>query len=158
MLNTEVNYGILRAAVLALVLAAPVTLAQESGDSIEDFEANSFELFIGATLHDGESDASYGASYERRVGKAFGIGGLVEYTNGREWVFAVPFTWHITEPWKVLVAPGFEHEEGESFYLTRVGTAYEFKFTGWSLVPEVNVDFVDGEVKTILGVSVGWEF
>jgi len=158
MLNTEVNYGILRAAVLALVLAAPVISAQESGESVEDFEANSFELFIGATLHDGESDASYGASYERRVGKAFGIGGLVEYTNGREWVFAVPFTWHITEPWKVLVAPGFEHEEGESFYLTRVGTAYEFKFTGWSLAPEVNLDFVDGEVKTILGVSVGWEF
>lgn len=105
MLRTEVNCGVSLATVLALLLAAPMTSAQESGESIEDFEANSFELFIGATLHDGESDASYGASYERRV-----------------------------------------------------GTAYEFKFTGWSLAPEVNVDFVDGEVKTILGVSVGWEF
>ena len=158
MLRTAVNYGVSLATVLALLLAAPVISAQESGESTEGFEVNSFEVFIGATLHDGESDASYGASYERRVGEAFGIGGLVEYTNGREWVFAVPFTWHITEPWKVLVAPGFEHEEGESFYLTRVGTAYEFKFTGWSRAPEVNVDFVDGEVKTILGVSVGWEF
>ena len=36
----------------------------------------------------------------------------------------------------MLVAPGLEHEEGESFYMTRVGTAYEFKFTGWSLAPE----------------------
>jgi hypothetical protein len=158
MLNTEVNYAILLAALLALVLAAPVTSAQETGENIEDFEANSFEVFIGATLHDGDSEASYGASYQRRIGKAFGIGGLVEYTTGREWIFAVPFSWHITESWKLLVAPGFEHEEGENIYMTRIGTAYEFKFTGWSLAPEVNVDFVDGEVKTILGVSVGWEF
>ena len=35
--------------------------------------------------------------------------------------------WRITEPWKGMVAPGWEHEDGENTYLTRVGTSYEFE-------------------------------
>jgi hypothetical protein len=36
--------------------------------------------------------------------------------------------------------------------------SYEFGFSGWSLAPELNVDFVGGEVKTVPGISIGWEF
>lgn len=140
---------------VCFTMASTPVVAQ---DAENGFEANSIEVFLGATLDDGDSEASFGMSYERRLNESFGIGGLVEYTNGREWIFAVPFTLHITEPWKVLLAPGFEHEDGDNTYLTRIGTAYEFKFDGWSLAPEVNVDFVDGDVKTVLGVSFGFEF
>jgi hypothetical protein len=119
---------------------------------------DSIELFIGGTFHDHNSEASFGVSYERRLSESFGLGVLAEYTNDREWVFAVPFAWHITEPWKVMVAPGLEHGDGDNTYLTRVGTSYEFKFNGWSLAPELNFDFSDGEVKTVAGVSFGWEF
>ena len=138
-------------------LASSPAMAQEDEDG-EGFERNAVEIFLGGTFHDGDSDASYGFSYERRLNESIGIGGLVEYTNGREWVFAVPFTIHITEPWKVILAAGIEHEEGENIFLSRIGTAYEFKFDGWSLAPEVNADFVDGEIKTVLGVSIGFEF
>ena len=145
--------------VVCFTLATTPTLAQDAeGDEGETFEANAVEIFLGGTFHDGDSDASYGFSYERRLNEAIGIGGLVEYTNGREWVFAVPFSIHITEPWKVILAAGIEHEEGENIFLSRIGTAYEFKFDGWSLAPEVNADFVDGEIKTVLGVSIGFEF
>jgi hypothetical protein len=58
------------------------------------------------------------------------VGTLVEYTNGREWVLAVPLSWHVTEPWKILIAPGIEIEDGDSQYMTRVGTSYEFGFSG----------------------------
>ena len=139
---------------VCFTLAATPVVAQDAENAEgEAFEANSIEVFLGATFDDGDSEASFGMSYERRLNESFGIGGMVEYTNGREWVFAVPFTIHITEPWKVVLAAGIEHEEGDNTFLTRVGTAYEFKFDGWSLAPEVNVDFVDGEVKTVLGVS-----
>ncbi len=145
--------------VIFLGLASATVIAQdtESGEG-EAFEANIFEVFLGGTFDDGESNASFGLTYERRLKESFGIGGLVEYTNGREWVYAVPFTVHIGESWKVMLAPGFEHAEGENNYLTRVGTAYDFKFDGWSLAPEANLDFVDGETKVVVGVSFGIEF
>ena len=140
-------------------LASTPVVAQEAEEGEgEAFEANIVEVFLGGTFNDGDSEASYGFSYERRLSESFGIGGLVEYTSGREWVYAVPLTFHVTESWKLVLAPGFEHEEGENTYLTRVGTAYDFKFDGWSLAPEVNVDFVDGETKVVVGVSFGIEF
>ena len=78
--------------------------------------------------------------------------------NGREWVFAVPFSWRNTDPWKVTIAPGWEHEEGENTYLTRLGTSYEFEIGEVTLVPEINFDFVDGDTSFVAGVSLGWAF
>lgn len=145
--------------VVCLGLASAPVMAQdtESGEG-EAFEANIFEVFLGGTFDDGESDTSFGMAYERRLNESFGIGGLVEYTSGREWVYIVPFTMHISESWKVLLAPGFEHAEGENTYLTRVGTAYDFKFDGFALAPEVNFDFVDGNTKVVVGVGFVIEF
>lgn len=145
--------------VCLMLLVGTPALAQDAapGDN-GDFKPNSVEVFVGGTFDDGDGEASFGLSYERRLNSAFGLGALAEYTNGREWVLAVPFNWHVTESWKLMVAPGVEFEDGDSEYLTRVGTSYEFKFSGWSLAPELNVDFVGGEVKTVVGVSVGWEF
>ena len=98
---------------LLLVLPALVQ-AEEVTD--EEFKRNGFELFAGGTFTDGESNASFGMNYERRLTKTFGLGGIVEYTNGREWVYALSFSYRITDAWKVMVAPGFEHEEGENTY------------------------------------------
>jgi hypothetical protein len=151
-------YSLLLAVVCIGLASAPVIAQDAETGEGEAFEANIFEVFLGGTFDDGESNASFGMSYERRLKESFGIGGLVEYTNGREWVYAVPFTVHINEAWKVMVAPGFEHADGENTYLTRIGTAYDFKFDGWSLAPEVNLDFVDGETKVVVGVSFGIEF
>jgi hypothetical protein len=124
----------------------------------DEFKRNGFDIFAGATYNHSKTDASFGLSYERRLTEKFGIGGLVEYTNNREWIYAVPFSWRITDPWKVLIAPGLEHEEGENTYLTRVGTSYEFEIAEMTLAPEINVDFVDGDVAFIAGVSLCWAF
>jgi hypothetical protein len=144
-------------ALLFLLLILPA-LAQAAEPDNEEFKRNGFELFAGATFNHSETNASFGLSYERRVTEKFGIGGLVEYTNGREWVYAVPFSWRITDPWKVMVAPGWEHEEGENTYLTRVGTSYEFEIGEMTLAPEINFDFVDGDTAFVAGVSLGWAF
>jgi len=141
-----------------LMIVALLAVAQNVSAQEESFKRNGIELFGGATFNDSETNGSIGLSYERRVTEKFGIGGLVEYTNGREWVYAVPFSWRITEPWKVLIAPGWEHEEGENTYLTRIGTSYEFEIGEMTLAPEINFDFVDGDTAIVAGVSLGWAF
>ena len=141
-----------------LVIVALLALGQSAAAQEESFKRNGMELFGGATFNNSETNASFGLTYERRVTEKFGIGGLIEYTNGREWVFAFPLSWRITDPWKVNIAPGWEHEEGENTYLTRIGTSYEFKIGEATLAPEINFDFVDGDTAVVAGVSLGWAF
>ena len=141
-----------------LVIVALLALARSAAAEEETFKRNGIELFGGATFNESETNASFGLNYERRVTEKFGIGGLVEYTNGREWIYAVPFSWRITDLWKVIVAPGWEHEEGENTYLTRIGTSYEFEIGEMTLAPEINFDFVDGDTAIVAGVSLGWAF
>jgi len=141
-----------------LVIVALFALAQNAAAQEESFKRNVVELFGGATFNNSETDGSLGLSYERRVTEKFGIGGLIEYTHGRDWVYAVPFSWRITDPWKVFVAPGWEHEEGENTYLTRLGTSYEFELGEMTIAPEINFDFVDGDTAVVAGVSLGFDF
>jgi hypothetical protein len=145
-----------------LLLAAGSSQAADAGaDDGDDFKPNVIELFVGGTFDSGDGELSLGATYERRFGEKFGIGAIAEYTDdspNREWVFAIPLFWHVIDPWKVLIAPGVERTDGDNEYMTRLGASYEFEFDGWTLAPELNFDFVDGEVKTVVGISFGWEF
>jgi hypothetical protein len=45
---------------------------------------------------------------------------------------------------------------GENSFLTRVGGSYEFEFSGLSLSPEVNVDFVDQSSVNPVIVEYSW--
>ena len=145
--------------ILAFVVSAASAAAeaQESGTEAED--RNFIELFVGITHDDGENDPSLGLTYERRFGR-FGTGFIVEFTKDarRNSVGALPFFWHPAEPWRTLVAIGTEYSDGENSFLTRVGGSYEFEFSGWSLSPEVNVDFVDEGTVLVFGASFVWKF
>jgi hypothetical protein len=145
-------------AILLLACASNSAVAQEAGAQYKD--PNTVELFIGGTIDDNDMDASFGAAYERRLSDPFGVGALVEVTVGgsRDWVVAVPFYWHPQEPWRLLVAGGIENDDTGNDFLVRLGGSYEIEFENWSLSPELNLDFVDGDVLTVLGVSFGWKF
>jgi hypothetical protein len=144
---------------LTAMLFASGAQADDGGGS-EEIERNSVELFVGGTFDSGEGDLSLGATYVRRFGDKFGVGALAERTDssGREWVYALPFFWHVVDPWKVMIAPGIERTNGHNEYMTRLGASYEFDFGGWTLAPELNFDFVSSEVKSVVGVSFGWDF
>ena len=130
-----------------------------SAQEAAEFEKNALELFLGGTYADDEgTNFSIGLAYERRLGEKIGLGGLIEYTEGREWVFAAPVFFLPTDAWKIGVAPGVEHDDGENEFLVRVGTAYEFDMGSWTLAPELSFDFVDSEVKTVFGQNFGFEF
>lgn len=146
--------------VLMLVtLAIPgMASAQDRGETAE-FEKNALELFLGGTYAgDDGTSFSTGLAYERRLKEKLGIGGLVEYTDGREWVLAVPVYFHPAEPWKFFLAPGLEREDGENEFMVRLGSSYEFEMGSWTLAPELSFDFVDGDVKTVFGLNFGIGF
>ena len=121
------------------------------------------ELFLGNTQDDGENAFSIGLTYEYRLSELFGIGGLIEYAGEdfREWILAVPFFLHPYKGWRFLVAPGIDidDEDGDNNFLFRAGAAYEFEIAErWSITPEFNVDFVDGDEVLVYGLSFGYGF
>ena len=73
-------------------------------------------------------------------------------------MLALPCVWHPAEPWRTVVAIGTEIIAVDHSFLTRVGGSYEIEFSGWSLSPEVNVDFVDDDTVLIFGASFVWKF
>jgi hypothetical protein len=133
------------------------TAAEEPGAEAE--KNNFIELFVGITHDDSENELSVGLTYERRFDR-FGTGFIAEVTKAdrRESILALPFFWHPAEPWRVVVDSGNEKSDGDDSFLTRVGGSYEIEFSGWSLSPEVNVDFVDHGTVLVFGASFVWKF
>ena len=156
------NFMKIKALVLILVmLTHPVLVSAQDESEAADFEKNALELFLGGTYADDEgTNFSIGLAYERRLGEKIGLGGFVEHTEGegREWVIGVPVNFHPTESWKIFLAPGIEHEDGENEFLVRLGNSYEFEMGSWTLAPELSFDFVDGDVKTVFGLNFGIGF
>ncbi len=144
---------------MLVFIACAASAAQAAETETEAEYVDFIEVFVGITHDDGENDPSLGVTYEHRFGR-FGTGFIAEFTKSdrRDSVLAVPFFWHPADPWRTVVAIGTEYNDGENSFLTRVGGSYEFEFSGWSLSPEVNVDFVDRGTVLVIGASFVWKF
>ena len=124
---------------------------------------NHLALFTGITHHEDNDEFSIGLDYEYRFHKIFGIGGLVEYTGGDcdSWIFGVPVFIHPYKGAQFIVAPGFISEDDETDFLLRLGAGYQVEIgKGWSLTPQYNVDFIEGEseLAQVIGVALGFAF
>ena len=130
--------------------------------SAEEESRNELGWFLGAAFSEGESAASIGIDYERRLSRRFGVGGLAEYTGGdfRDGILGVPFTWHVRRELKVYAAAGMEFDRGgEDFFLIRLGAGYGFDLgKGLEVAPAVNIDFTSEETTLVLGASLAWGF
>lgn len=153
---------------VATFLAAPL-VAETAGtvDAIEVEESgpNILEFFVGSTYadHHGarEHALTVGASYRYAFSDVVSVGVLAEYATKSldAWVLGVPVVFNIGEGWQVTTMPGIEIEGGQEEFLFRLGFGYEFEMEGrYTLKPEINADFVDGEVSGIIGLSVGFRF
>ena len=89
-------------------------------------------------------------------------GGILEFTFGsveRTWMAAVPVYFHPWDEWFIALAPGLEFEGSDGNVLLRLGVGYEFEFKPqWSLVPEFNLDFTDGDTKFVYGFTIFYSF
>ncbi len=109
-----------------------------------------------------EKALTYGVEYERRLTSSVGLGLILEHANGdlNFTIAAVPFAYH-TGHWKFYAAPGveFSDDDNETEFLMRFGVEYGFEIgNNFELSPQVDVDFVDGEVVTVIGLTLGYGF
>ena len=148
---------------LMSTVAFGAAAAEKEGEKPDQEEASRHrvELFLGDTHDEGEDAFSVGLAYEYRLNKLIGLGLFweVETEDFDQWSVGVPLFLHPYRGLRFQVAPGIEHKEGDKEFLVRLGVAYEFEMGGsWSLTPEFNVDFVDGEEAAVFGVSLGYGF
>lgn len=152
-----------RYAILVCAFICPIAAIGEEGEAGSAPTKNRLELFVGATHVENRGasadEFSLGITYERRVSDRIGVGGLVEFTDGTEaWIWGVPLFIHPIDRVRLTVAAGAEFAGSRQELLIRTGVAYEFELGKFSIAPELNVDFVDGERNEVYGISVGFGF
>lgn len=152
--------------IICLAVASPLLFAAEqTHHESENYHRNMAEFFIGNTYedadHERENGFTLGLTYERRISELFGFGGFYEYAAGDfdKWSIGVPLFIHPYEGWRFALAPGLEHRHGDDEFLFRTGVAYEFELSErWVMMPEFNIDFVDGEEAFVFGLTFGFGF
>ena len=154
---------------LYLAITAPLLLAAEHDQAAhpdaEHRHKYVAEFFIGNTYedthHGSENGFTVGFTYERRLSTLWGVGGAYEYAAGDfdKWSIAVPLFIHPYKGWRFELVPGLEHKKSEDEFLLRIGAACEFMLSDqWMLIPEIAVDFVDGEEAIVYGLAFGSGF
>ena len=154
---------------LFLAITAPHLLAAGSNQAAHPdpghHHQHVVELFVGNTYeddsHGSKNGVTAGFAYERRLSALWGVGGSYEYAAGDfdKWSIGVPLFVHPYKGWRFQLAPGLEHKKSEDEFLLRIGAAYEFMLSDrWMLIPEIAVDFVDGEEAIVYGLAVGFGF
>ena len=153
---------VLSLAVFALVMPLQLLAAEEGhGEHKEShYHRHHLGLLLGNTHEEGEDDLTIGLDYEYRFSQYTGIGGLLEYVGEdiREWVGLVALFIHPHKGFRFMVAPGIKHKKGEDKFLWRLGIGYRFPVGNWTIAPEFNVDFTEGRVAEVYGVSFGYGF
>jgi hypothetical protein len=160
--------------------------AAEEAHETEEHHENHLAVFLGGTHAEDRTDVTFGLDYERRPWQRVGFGLIFDYAGGdlREYIVAGAVIFHPVGGLTLTLAPGLErrpvegetgeehggeHEAGvastevsggrESVFVFRLGLSYEFELgERWSLAPQFNLDFVDGETVEVFGVSVGFGF
>jgi hypothetical protein len=143
--------------VVFLILA--VTSAAASAQSPTD-NRDSASLFLGNTQDGSSHGFTMAIEYEHKLTNLIGIGGLFEYAGGDFDIvkLGVPVTFHPLAGWVFRAAPGVRFNSGTDL-LFRAGVGYDFKIAPrWSIAPDFNVDFVDGDTQLVYGISAAYEF
>jgi len=153
--------------ILAIVATALFAVHGGYAQADEIEYPNRIELFLGDTYEGGEEGDTHGFSvgltYERRLTKLIGVGVFGEYAHDpyNEWVFGAPLFLHPYMGFRLQIAPGVDLSRAEgasTAFLLRAGIGYEFEFGRWTIMPEINGDFVDGSRLGVFGVSFGYGF
>ena len=140
-----------------------------------------FALFLGNTDEEGHgNEFTWGIEYAYSLAPKLSIGGILEYAGGdqRNLVFVVPLYWKPVGGLMLIAAPGVEFHNGresvephklasggeegdqdETYFLFRLGVAYAFHVgPRYSIVPQINLDLVNGHEVLVGGVSFGVMF
>ncbi|NOT44162.1 MAG: hypothetical protein HOP14_06100 [Acidobacteria bacterium] len=147
--------------------------APEAPEAPEASEVEAPPLFhaavlLGDTHHADLNGLTLGGDLEVRLTSAVGIGVTGEHVNEpfRENIWVFPVIVHPKAGLKLTIGAGFEreHPEGadhhvEQHGLLRLGAGYDIPLPhGWTLGPDLAVDFVAGQHVVVWAAAVGKEF
>jgi hypothetical protein len=157
--STYTSAGVFLAGLTLATPASATDLEASHGDGHEHH--HHIAVILGNTHTEHDEDAfTIGIDYEYRLSPLVGVGVLGEYATGGvdAWVVGVPFALHPGAGWRLVAMPGVEIHDGESAFLFRTGVGYEFELGEFTVMPEVNADFVDDETNLFFGASIGFKF
>jgi hypothetical protein len=153
---------ILSVAVFALAMPLQVLAAEEEREEHKEshYHRNHVGLFLGNTHEEHEDDFTVGLDYEYRFSQYIGIGVLLEFVGEpfREGVGLVPLFIHPYKGFRFIAGAGVKPKKDEEKFLWRLGVGYRFPIGNWTIAPEFNVDFSEGETAEVYGVSFGYGF
>jgi hypothetical protein len=154
---------------LCVVTAAPVqVLANDRASELEKTHQGPhiLEVFFGGTYadHDRHDERAFsvGAQYRYAINQRLSVGILTECSDDPfdAWIAGVLLVFNSEETaWQLTVAPGVDLKGSEDEFLFRTGIGYEFEMEGaYSIMPETNVDWVDGETAVVACASCSRRF
>lgn len=145
---------------LALAVAACGRLAAQETERPQ--YRSEIGVLTAATIVEGDFGATFGLSFERRLGRWYGVGAFGDYltSSSRNVAMGAAFYLHPTRALSAMVAPGVDFRRvGPDLVLLRMGVGYDFPVSErWVLTPELNIDFEGGYRVFVVGVEVGWRF
>lgn len=153
--------------VVGLVLAGVVWTASAGAQEAGEFHRFHAAVLLGDTHASDANGFTFGGDIEFRPLRIVGVGLTGEHVNEpfRENVWVVGVNVHPARGLRLTVGPGLEratHADAgyhEQHALLRVGVAYEIPLAhGWTLDPDMALDFVAGERVAIYSVAIGKEF
>lgn len=147
---------------LALVLATAGGAAAEPEVHHRHHAHHPYHLavFVGATVADDTTGASFGLDLERRLGR-FGVAAIVDITRmhgGFHEIVVPALVVHPAAGLKVLVGAGWEHASGHDAVVVRAGAGYDLHVGSLSLGPSVSLDRADGATAVVAGATLGTGF
>ena len=152
----------LSVAVFLLTMPSQVLAAEEKQEEHKEshYHRHHVGLLVGNTHEDHEDTFTVGLDYEYRFSQYIGIGLLIEYVgeDAREGVGLVPLFIHPYKGLRFIVAPGIKPKADETKFIWRLGIGYRFPIGNWTIAPEFNIDFTEGERGYVYGVSFGYGF
>ena len=147
---------------VAAMLALSTAPATASDDGHSEIKENNIGVFGGFTSIDGNTDATFGIEYERRLTNLIGVGVIYEHSpnaHGGDGVSIYMGELHL-HPWKELrISVGYGKEKvhyqgSKTKDIWRLGAAYDFHVGGVGLAPTLNLDRIDGQTATVFGLTL----
>ena len=158
----QLRLVVLSVALFVLAMPVQVLATEEKHEEHKEshYHRHHVGLFLGSTHEEGQHEFTIGLDYEYRFSQYVGIGLLGEYVgeDAREAVILIPLFIHPYKGFRFMAAPGIKPKKDEEKFILRLGVAYQFPIGNWTIAPEFNLDFTEGNTVEVYGVSFGYGF
>jgi hypothetical protein len=143
---------------ILLMISSPIIKAQEAEKPKEESKSE-ISVFIGGSTNKDATAFALGLDYQYRIKKIIGVGALIDVAFediGSIMIGPAAFI-HVSN-FEFTIAPCAEFSDDDIVGVLRLGVAYEFELSKFSISPSVNFDTERaGEETLVYGLSFGFD-